>query len=309
MTDVVSRTDISEGPTVTTPSPRLIDFHSHWGTEQGWRGSPFETPEAREAVKGYFKWDMSFVSEEEQAARFREANVKVMLDLAYTYTMDVGAVRDQHDYAFEFARANSDVVLGNWIGIDPTRADHVKEFERCLSDGPGLVGLGLHPFSAAGTPDQPGWETCLNLCVEANRPVLMLVGMSGNGAGTRGGLGFTLDDCHPRYVDRVAARYPDLNVIAARVAWPWQSEMIAVALHKANVYLELHGWSPRHYPEELKREISRRLRKRVLFAADYPMLSHERLVEEWREQGYAPDVLDDVFHGNAENFLASIGVN
>jgi len=49
---------------MTTP-PRLIDFHSHWGTEQGWKGSPFETSEAREAVRGYFKWDMTFVSEEE----------------------------------------------------------------------------------------------------------------------------------------------------------------------------------------------------------------------------------------------------
>jgi hypothetical protein len=294
---------------MTTPRPRLIDFHSHWGTEQGWKGSPFETPEAREAVRDYFKWDMAFVSEEEQAARFREANTRAMLDLAYTYKMDVGAMRDQHDYAFDYARKYSDVVLGNWISIDPTRPGHVKEFERCLAEGPGLVGLGLHPFSAAGTPDQPGWKKCLNLCIEANRPVLMLVGMSANGAGTRGGQGLELDTCHPRYVDRIAARYPDLNVIAARVAWPWQSEMIAIALHKANVWMELHGWAPRYYPEELRHEIGRRLRKKVFFAADYPMLSHERLVSEWQEQGFSAEVLDDVFHGNAEAFLTSIGVN
>ena len=294
---------------MNTSPPRLIDFHSHWGTEQGWKGSPYQTPEAREAVRKYFKWDMSFVSEEEQAAQLRRANTKVMLDLAYTYTMDAGAVRDQHDYAFDYARNHPDVVLGNWIGIDPTRPDHVKEFERCLSEGPGLVGLSVHPFSAAGTPDQPGWVECLNMCIEANRPILMLVGMSANGAGMRGGMGLELESCHPRYVDRIAARYPDLNVIAARVAWPWQSEMIAIALHKANVWMELHGWAPRYYPEELKREIGGRLRKKVLFAADYPMLSHERLVHEWREQGFAADVLDDVFSGNAESFLTSIGVN
>ena len=38
------------------------------------------------------------------------------------------------------------------------------------------------------------------------------------------------------------------------------------------------------------------------------MLSHERLVEEWREQGFADDVLNDVFHRNAEAFLALVGV-
>lgn len=294
---------------MTASAPALLDVHSHWGTERGWRGSPFTTPEARAAVRSYFKWDLDFVSEQEQADRFRRDNVRVMLDLAYTHTMDVGAVREQHDYAFDHARQHPDVVLGNWIGIDPTRPGHLEEFERCLADGPGLNGLALHPFSAAGTPDQPAWEKCLDLCVEANRPVLMLVGMSGNGAGVRGGLGVELESCHPRYVDRIAARYPDLNVVAARVAWPWQSEMIAIALHKANVWLELHGWSPRHYPDELTREIGRRLRKKVLFAADYPMFGHARLVAEWQDKGFAPDVLADVFHGNAATLLASMGVD
>lgn len=65
----------------------------------------------------------------------------------------------------------------------------------------------------------------------------------------------------------------------------------------------------RYFSDELKREIGKRLRKRVFFGADYPMLSHERLADEWREQGFAPDVLDDVFHGNAQSFLASIGVD
>jgi uncharacterized protein len=288
--------------------PRLIDFHSHWGTERGWKGSPLGTAESRNAMKGYFKWDVNFVSDEEQAAQFRRDNVKVMLDFAFTYKMDAGAVRDQHDYAFDYARKYPDVVLGNWISIDPTKPEHVKELERCLSDGPGLVGLSVHSFTPAGTPDQPEWATCMNMCIEANRPVLMFVGMSATGAGTRGGGGITLEGCHPRYVDRVAAKYPDLNVIAARVAWPWQSEMIAIALHKANVWMELHGWSPRYYSDELKREIGKRLRKKTFFGADYPMLSHERLVEEWRELGFSSDVLDDVFSRNAESFLASIGV-
>jgi predicted TIM-barrel fold metal-dependent hydrolase len=290
-----------------TDSAPLFDFHSHWGTERGWRGSPFVTADARKSVKDYFKWDMQFVSEDDQAAQFRRDNVRVMLDLAYTQKMDIGAVREQHDYAFDFARRHPDVVLGNWIGIDPTQPAHVKELERCLGDGPGLVGMAMSPSTPAGTPDSPEWAACLAMCVEAKRPVLVFVGMSATGAGTRGGMGITLERCHPRFVDRVAARHPDLNVIAARVAWPWQSEMIAIALHKANVWMELHGWSPRYFPDELKHEIGRRLRKKVLFGADYPMLGHKRLEDEWRAQGFAPDVLEDVFRNNARSFLASIG--
>ena len=39
------------------------------------------------------------------------------------------------------------------------------------------------------------------------------------------------------------------------------------------------------------------------------MLGHERLVSEWREQGYPTEVLDDIFSGNAASFLASIGID
>lgn len=46
----------------------------------------------------------------------------------------------------------------------------------------------------------------------------------------------------------------------------------------------------------------------MLFGADYPMLGQERLADEWRKEGYVPEVLDGVFSGNVEAFLASIGV-
>jgi predicted TIM-barrel fold metal-dependent hydrolase len=30
------------------------------------------------------------------------------------------------------------------------------------------------------------------------------------------------------------------------------------------------------------------------------------LVEDWRNEGYAPEILDKVFHSNAERFLESL---
>src|SRR4051812_4436474 len=79
------------------------------------------------------------------------------------------------------------------------------------------------------------------------------VGTTGLGAGLPGSTGIILDSCHPRHLDAVAARFAGLTIIAARPAWPWQSEMIAVLLHKPNVWCELHGWSPRYFSNELKR--------------------------------------------------------
>jgi predicted TIM-barrel fold metal-dependent hydrolase len=43
-----------------------------------------------------------------------------------------------------------------------------------------------------------------------------------------------------------------------------------------------------------------------MFGADYPLFTYERLVRDWRGEGYAEDVLEDVFVNNAERFLAQV---
>jgi len=281
--------------------PRLIDMHSHWGTEQGWRGSPMVTEQHKDALKNYFRWDHSFVSLEEQSAYFRKCGVRVMLTIGYTSLgMPTEEMHEQHEYAFGYAKENPDIVLGNWLAFDPDVPEHFEEFMWCVESAEGLMGL------SARQAYNPAWDRYYRVCIEAKIPVMINVGMIARGAGVPGGLGVLLDDSHPRHVDSVAAGYPDMKILAARPAWPWQSEMIAVLLHKGNVWQELHGWSPKYYTPELKREIARRLKDKVMFAADYPMLSYERLVREWREEGYSDEVLENVFHRNAESFLATV---
>jgi len=45
------------------------------------------------------------------------------------------------------------------------------------------------------------------------------------------------------------------------------------------------------------------LRDKVMFGSDYPSLAYERIFREWAELGYADEVMEDVFHGNAERVL------
>lgn len=284
--------------------PKLIDMHSHWGTERGWLGNPMKTPEQQKAMGKYFRWDHTFVTEGEQTAYFRANNVQVMLDLAWTGYMSVEQVYEQHEYAFAYTRQNPDVVLGNWLHIDPLAPGHMEEFVRCVNDHPGFLGIGI---SGNEIPSDEKWIKIYEICIEANIPVMMPVGMSAGGVGVPGGLGKILDNRHPRHVDRVAATYADLKILAARPAWPWQSEMIAVLLHKGNVWCELHGWAPKYHPPELKYEIARRLKDKIMFAADYPMLKYERLIDEWQSEGYSEDVLEKVFHENATAFVDTVG--
>jgi hypothetical protein len=104
-------------------------------------------------------------------------------------------------------------------------------------------------------------------------------------------------------VDDVAIQFPNLTIIAAHCAWPFHNEMTAVMIHKSNVHNELHGWSPKYFPAELKREINGRLQDRFMFGSDYPWFSYERLVRDWETEGYKSEVLEKVYVTNAQRIL------
>jgi uncharacterized protein len=281
---------------------RLIDVHSHWGTR---RGYPLQTEAELAQQKRTWHSQPSFRTEAEMAADFRAANVQVILDFGYTKFLPIEQARAVHDYGFQTQRQYPDAILGQWFHFQPELGKPaLSEFRRCLDRG-GFVGLAVSGSGGVPASDAE-WEPFYKLCIEANVPALIFVGHTGLGAGLPGGNGVILDHCHPRHLDLVAARHPQLSIVAARPGWPWQAETISVLLHKANIWYELHGWSPRYFTPDLKHDIPRRLVDRIMFGADYPLLRYERLVADWRELGYSEEVLDKVFYRNAERFLQSV---
>ena len=282
---------------------KLIDIHSHWGTQ---RGYTLRSAEQLEQQKATWNSHPKFHTEAEQAAYFRASNVRTILDFGFTKFQPLEQAREVHDYGFATQRAYPNEILGHWIHIDPhAGAQGVRELRRCIDAAPGFIGFAVSG-SGSGPPSEPAWAPFYDLCIEAKIPVLIFVGTTGLGAGLPGGDGILLDHCHPRHLDWVAAKYPKMTIVAARPGWPWQAETIAVLMHKRNIWYELHGWSPKYFQPDLKHDISRRLRERVMFGADYPLFTYERLVGDWRKEGYAEEVLEDVFHRNAERFLEQV---
>ena len=282
---------------------KIIDIHSHWGTK---RGYPLRTAEELAQQKKTWNSEPKYATEDEMADYFRASGVRAVLDLGYTKFVPLAEAKPVHDYAFATQRAHHDVIIGHWIHIDPhTGAEGVRELRRCIDDAPGFVGFAVSG-SGSGPASDPAWTPFYELCIEAGIAALIFVGTTGLGAGLPGGGGVVLDHCHPRHLDHVAAAFPDLQIVAARPGWPWQAETIAVLMHKRNIWYEVHGWSPRYFTADLKHEIPRRLRERVMFGADYPLFTYERLIGDWRAEGYADDVLDDVFLNNPERFLAQL---
>ena len=282
---------------------KLIDIHSHWGTR---RGYTLRTDEELAQQKKTWNSEPKYATEDQMADYFRQSNVRTVLDFGFTKFIPLDEARAMHDYGFETERMHPDAIIGHWIHIDPhTGVEGVRELRRCIDNAPGFIGFAVSG-SGSGPPSDPVWMPFYQLCIDAKVPALIFVGTTGLGAGLPGGGGILLDHCHPRHLDQVAVEYPKLQIVAARPGWPWQAETIAVLMHKRNIWYEVHGWSPKYFTQDLKHEIPRRLRERVMFGADYPLFTYERLVRDWRSEGYAEDVLEDVFVNNAERFLAQV---
>ena len=285
---------------------KVIDLHSHYSTRKGYLFQSAEEIALQEKTWGH---RTTYRSDEEMVQDFRDAGAGVVLDFGFTLrpSVSLAEMRDLHDYAGQLIKTYPDVILGAWVSMDPRHGkEGLREYERCLRDLD-MLGLLMNPAMINVAPTDPAYEGFYRLSAEARAPVLMAVGYTVEGAGLPGGAGNILEYNHPRYVDEVAAKNPDLTIIAGRQAWPWVDEMIAVLLHKPNVWHELHGWSPKYFKPELKWDISRRLKDKILFAADYPLIGYERLFRDWKSEGYTEEILEKVFHQNARALFRSLG--
>jgi predicted TIM-barrel fold metal-dependent hydrolase len=180
----------------------------------------------------------------------------------------------------------------------------IDEVKRCQQEL-GLIGIGeLNPgrqhFYANDTKYYPLWGAIS----DAAMPVLFHTGMAGSGAGVRGGGGIKLKYTQPiPYLDDVAADFPELTIIGAHPAWPFQEEALAVARHKSNYFIDLSGWSPRYFPQSLIDQSRTILQDKVLFGTDWPAISVDRWTSEFNAMKFPEEVSRKIYLDNARRVL------
>jgi uncharacterized protein len=280
----------------------IFDCHSHWATEKGYI---FRTEAERAQQEKVWRTPFKLFTEDEQADYFRKNSVRVILDISWIKELPLEEMRAYHDYVFDVQQKHRDVIFGQWLQFDPRRHGKaaLEEFRRCLDKNAGFVGLNVNGQVTGVPASDPSWDPFYEASIDADLPVMILCGLTGIGQGHPGGRGIRLDDGHPRHIDHVAARYPKLKILAARPAYPWQDEMIAILVHKANVSYELHGWGPKQFTPALKKEIRGRMQDRVMFGCDFPVLRYEKVIGDWQAEGYPPEVLEKVLRANAERYF------
>lgn len=277
---------------------RAIDVHVHPSTRNYLVDAQGPYAEATEA---YFRTKIPVRTEEELAQEFRELDIRAVL-LGWDAESNTGLPPLSNDWVAGMVRRYPEVFLG-FGGVDPWKGKAaIKEAERCAK-GLGLLGLKFQQSAQAFFPNDQRFYPLWAQCEELGLIVLFHCGTTGLGAGAPGGAGIKLKYTHPLCLDDVAADFPALRIIGAHPAWPWQADMIAIALHKPNVYFDLSGWSPKYFPPELVREIGGRLQDKALFGTDYPYITPQRWLKDFEGLELKPEVREKILRGNAQRLL------
>jgi predicted TIM-barrel fold metal-dependent hydrolase len=263
---------------------RAIDFHVHLPTPDWLDGSMDGYVEAAEA---YFRSTVERQSLGELADKYRALDVLAVL-LAWDAETATGRPRVPNETVAAACRQYPDAFTG--LGsVDPHKLSAVDEVARIAALG--LRGVKFHPSLQAFAPDDPKYWPVFAACERHGLLALFHTGTSGIGARQPGGQGIRIDYAHPLKLDAVAAAHPELTVVAAHFGWPWQMDLIAVALHKTNVYIDISGWSPKRIPPEVVRELKGRLSGQFLWGSDFPFIAPERCLAELDELGLASPAL------------------
>ncbi len=275
---------------------RAIDMHVHVPEEP-----EVEVPAYSAKMGEYFRSGAP-PDAAEMAETYRELD---MVAVIFSVNQETawGSPGSSNDYVAALAEKYPEQFIG-FATVDPRQGvKAVRELDRAVTRL-GLRGLKLAPNCQFFYPSDFEFHPLYEKCVELQIPVIFHSGTTGVGAGSPGGMGVKLDYCRPiPYLDDVAANFPDLTIIMAHPAWPWQEEQLAMLRHKANVYMDLSGWSPKYFSPALIHDMNTILQDKTMFGTDYPLLTPERWLSDFSRLDVRDDVKPKIMMENARRLL------
>jgi len=277
-----------------------IDIHTH--AEVSTRMLPDEAQaEALEARGRYFRYEVKHPTIAQMADYYRSRRIGFVV-FTVDHERGMGIKRISNEEVAESAHEHADVAIP-FASIDPARGKMgVREARRLIKDY-GVRGFKFHPIVQAFYPNDPDVYPLYEVIAEAGLPALFHTGQTGIGAGMPGGGGLRLKYANPLYLDDVAADFPDMPIILAHPAVPWQDEQLSVATHKPNVYIDLSGWSPKYFEPKLVQYANTLLKEKVLFGSDNPVIQPDRWLADFEKLPIKPEVRPLILKENAARLL------
>jgi predicted TIM-barrel fold metal-dependent hydrolase len=277
-----------------------IDVHVH--VEQDQYGNYSLDRELLDASAAYFKGSEHRAPTLAHIAdHYRERNIA-----AVVFTVDAATATGHPALSSEeiarLAAEHADILIP-FGSVDPHRGEAAVAQARRLVTFHGVRGFKFHPSLQAFEPNDPQFYPLYEALQELGVPALFHTGQTGIGAGLPGGRGIKLRYSAPMLLDDVAADFPQLTIVLAHPSVPWQDEAISIATHKANVYIDLSGWSPKYFPPQLVRAANTFLRYKVLFGSDFPLITPDRWLSDLDKTDIKDEVRPLLLKGNAARVL------
>ena len=287
-------------PAIDLSAVTAIDVHVH--VESDGHGHCALDDELMDASAAYFRSSGNRTpTVADIAAHYRARRIA-----AVVFTVDAAGATGHPALSSEQiadeAAAHADVLIP-FGSVDPTSGDGAVRRARSLVTEHGVRGFKFHPSLQGFEPNDTAYYPLYEALQELGVPALFHTGQTGIGAGLPGGRGIKLRYSAPMLLDDVAADFPGLTIIMAHPSVPWQDEAISIATHKANVYIDLSGWSPKYFPPQLIQYTNTLLRNQMLFGSDYPMITPERWLADFERLQIDDAVRPLILKENASRLL------
>lgn len=174
------------------------------------------------------------------------------------------AAREVNDDTAAFVRAYPDKLIG-FLSVHPHDPGALVEMERATQEL-GLRGVKLGPNYQNFDPLGPEAFLVFRRAEELGLPILFHQGTSPNRFAD-------LDYAHPRHIDRVAMAFPELRMILAHMAHPWQADCIAVIRKHPHVYADISAqfYRPWSYYNAFRLAHEWGVMGKLLFGSDLPI--------------------------------------
>jgi hypothetical protein len=276
-----------------------IDMHVHLEVDSCGHAS---LPAALTEASGkYFKAEDRSPSLDKIADTYRELNMA-----AVVFTVDartqLGHEPNSIEELIEGAARHNDVLIP-FGSVDPRTGEEAIARAKHQALELGARGFKFHPSLQGFDPSSEEFYPLWAALQELGLPAIFHTGQNGMGAGLPGGHGIKLRYSNPLLLDDVAADFPGLTVIMAHPSVPWQEEANSIATHKANVFIDLSGWSPKYFPESLVKASNSVLQDKVLFGTDFPLITPQKWLGAFADLPLKDEVRPKILKANAVRVL------
>jgi hypothetical protein len=189
-------------------------------------------------------------------------------------------VDNPNDATAEFVRTFPDRLIG-FLSVHPHEPGCIDEIERCVSDL-GLRGIKLGPNYQNFDPLGEEAFRVYRRAEELGLPILFHTGTSPVREAN-------LDYAHPRHFDQVAAAFPELRMILAHMAHPWQTSVIAVIRKHPHVYADTSAlfYRPWSFYNCMRLAEEWGVFDKLLFGSDFPVTTPQENIDALRNPNRA----------------------